>query len=120
MFTTQFVPSRRVRTIGTGIGCALVFAGLATSLQADTHTSPALHASPALLATNVSCEIGQEKEGTKCVEPVSIVHIDSAPAFACLTREGTVGDRRVAGVCANKPEVTADSAVNLAVQSSKR
>jgi hypothetical protein len=112
MLTNPFVRSRSVRMIGTGIGCALVFAGISTSLHADTHTSPAPLA-------GASCGIGQ-KDGARCVAPVSIVHIDSAPAFACLTRDGTVSDRRVAAVCATKSEVTADSAVDLAVQPSTR
>jgi hypothetical protein len=120
MFTNQFVRSRKARMIGAGIGCALGFAVMSTSLHADTNRSPAVHASPAPLATSGSCEIGQKTDGTHCVEPVSIVHIDAAPAFACLTPDGAVGDRRVAGVCTNKPEVTADSAVDLAVQPSTR
>jgi hypothetical protein len=122
MLTNQFVSSRKVRMIVAGIGCALMFAGIATSLHADTdtHTPPALHPSEAVLATNVSCKSGQKKDGTTCVERGSIIHIDAAPAYACMTREGTVGDRRVAGVCADKPELTADSAVNLAVQLSTR
>ncbi len=60
---------------------------------------------PKLLVSFVThdpCLAGTDHGPTDCLTPVPGIHIDRAPAFACLTPAGTLGDRLVDGVCADK------------------
>lgn len=85
--------------------CCLASAGTFSTLH--TKTGDQLLASP---ATSVPCIPGQEQNGEQCVASSPMIHIDGAPAFACLTSRGTFGDRLVAGVCADKVVMAADGA----------
>jgi hypothetical protein len=98
--------------LGTGFCCALAFTGIFFILHTDTN-----QASPVPLVTIPLCIPGQKQDGLKCVEPQPVsqpqpvIHIDAAPAFACLTPEGTFGDRLIEGVCADKHVIEADLVV---------
>ena len=93
-FGTRLIATNR---LAIAVGCVLAAAGTFSTIHPSTE--------PELLVSFVThdpCLPGTDHGPTDCLTPVPGIHIDRAPAFACLTQAGTLGDRLVDGVCADK------------------
>ncbi len=74
----------------------VVAAGIYGSLDADSGSTISL----ARPLPSDACNQENAWHVTSCAAPPPVIHIDDEPAFACLTPQGTLGDRLVGDACA--------------------
>jgi hypothetical protein len=88
--------SRLIATNRLALAVCCVLAAAGTFSTIHPSTDPKLLVS---FVTSDPCQPGRDQGATDCLTPLPGIHIDPAPAFACLTSAGTLGDRLVGGVC---------------------